>query len=163
MPLTRITTDSSPSYSPQKLYDNQSHLYTLYSLYPLFISMASATVQLPTADKPTLLTTQPVQTPQDKPRHIQTTLNYFKDHPDGSPPTPNYVGDPTAYRLQPIETAPATIHDVSGHELDYTLDANGFQFYYHTSAEKDFLDDEQIKRVYYPETEQLLKDAYVQP
>ncbi|OJJ60389.1 hypothetical protein ASPSYDRAFT_148263 [Aspergillus sydowii CBS 593.65] len=121
--------------------------------------MASATVQLPTADKPTLLTTQPVQTPQDKPRHIQTTLNYFKDHPDGSPPTPNYVGDPTAYRLQPIETAPATIHDVSGHELDYTLDANGFQFYYHTSAEKDFLDDEQIKRVYYPETEQLLKDA----
>ncbi|KAL4869860.1 hypothetical protein BDV12DRAFT_208184 [Aspergillus spectabilis] len=62
-------------------------------------------------------------------------------------------------RTQPIETIPVTIHDVSGRELDYTLDGNGFQYYYHSSAEKDFLDDEQIKRVYYPETEQLLKDA----
>ncbi|KAL4782876.1 amino acid permease-domain-containing protein [Aspergillus varians] len=96
---------------------------------------------------------------EQKPHHVQTTLNFFKDHEDGSPPSPNYVNQPESYRSQPIETAPATIHDVSGHELDYTLDGNGFQFYYHTSAEKDFLDDEQIKRVYYPETEQLLKDA----
>ncbi|KAL4940966.1 hypothetical protein BDV06DRAFT_230017 [Aspergillus oleicola] len=56
-------------------------------------------------------------------------------------------------------TIPATITDVAGKELDYTLDGNGFQFYYHESKEKEFLDDEQIKRVYYPETEQLLKDA----
>ncbi|KAL4913329.1 amino acid permease-domain-containing protein [Aspergillus aurantiobrunneus] len=96
---------------------------------------------------------------EERPRHVQTTLNFFKDHEDGSPPTPNYVGDGETYRKQPIETAPATVHDISGHELDYTLDGNGFQFYYHTSDEKDFLDDEQIRRVYYPETEQLLKDA----
>ncbi|KAL3440523.1 amino acid permease-domain-containing protein [Aspergillus insuetus] len=65
----------------------------------------------------------------------------------------------TATKLQPIETIPVTIHDISGHELEYTLDGNGFQYYYHESAEKEFVDDEQIKKVYYPETEQLLKDA----
>ncbi|KAL5334153.1 amino acid permease-domain-containing protein [Aspergillus crustosus] len=94
-----------------------------------------------------------------KPHDVQTTLNFFKDHEDGSPPSPNIVGDAQAYRTQPIETIPVTVHDVSGKELDYTLDGNGFQYYYHASAEKDFIDDEQIKRVYYPETEQLLKDA----
>ncbi|KAL2825085.1 amino acid permease-domain-containing protein [Aspergillus cavernicola] len=103
---------------------------------------------------------QPLQPPSsDKPHHVQTTLNFFKDHEDGSPPTPNYVKDPGSYQKQPIETIPVTIHDVTGHELDYTLDGNGFQYYYHSSEEKDFLDDEQIKRIYYPETEQLLKDA----
>ncbi|KAL2867369.1 putative methionine permease [Aspergillus lucknowensis] len=96
---------------------------------------------------------------EERPHHVQTTLNFFKDHEDGSPPTPNIVGDMQTYNKQPTETIPVTIHDISGHELEYTLDGNGFQIYYHESVEKDFLDDEQIKRVYYPETEQLLKDA----
>ena len=43
----------------------------------------------------------------------------------------------------------------------YTLDSHGFQIYPHTATEKDFVDDEQIKAGYYPETEQLLKDASV--
>ncbi|KAB8269553.1 amino acid permease-domain-containing protein [Aspergillus minisclerotigenes] len=62
------------------------------------------------------------------------------------------------YERPSVELA-VTVHDVSGHELDYTLDKNGFQYYYHESREKDFLDDEKIAREYYPETEQLLKDA----
>jgi hypothetical protein len=125
--------------------------------------MASATIQTPLPPSTSsLLTTQTqpvVDSPSDKPHHVQTTLNFFADHPDGSPPTPNIVGDAEAYRKQPIETIPVTIHDISGHELEYTLDGNGFQYYYHESAEKEFVDDEQIKRVYYLETEQLLKDA----
>lgn len=127
--------------------------------------MASATVQLSAgAHEPSLRTTNPIiSSPSEKPHHVQTTLNFFKDHEDGSPPTPNYAGSTDSYRKQPHEIFPVTIHDVSGHELDYTLDKNGFQYYYHTSAEKDFLDDEHIKRIYYPETEQLLKDAYVSP
>ena len=43
----------------------------------------------------------------------------------------------------------------------YTLDSHGFQIYPHAATEKDFVDDEQIKAGYYPETEQLLKDASV--
>ncbi|RAK80176.1 putative methionine permease [Aspergillus fijiensis CBS 313.89] len=60
---------------------------------------------------------------------------------------------------RPSESVPTTIHDVSGHEAEYTLDGNGFQFHPHVSAEKDFLDDEQIKRVYYPEVDRLLKEV----
>jgi len=37
------------------------------------------------------------------------------------------------------------------------LDKTGFQIVKHASAEKDFLDDDQIKKVYYPEVEELLK------
>lgn len=53
------------------------------------------------------------------------------------------------------------IHDISGDEKKYTLDSHGFQIENHTSKEKDFLDDDKLKAEYYPETEQLLKDAYV--
>ncbi|KAF2174948.1 hypothetical protein K469DRAFT_743521 [Zopfia rhizophila CBS 207.26] len=60
---------------------------------------------------------------------------------------------------RPFERHPITVHDVTGKEKEYTLDGNGFQFHEHTSVEKDFLDDEQIKAQYYPETEQLLKDV----
>ena len=51
------------------------------------------------------------------------------------------------------------VKDISGEEHKYTLDSHGFQIYKHESNEKTFLDDEKIKAEYYPETEQLLKDA----
>lgn len=51
------------------------------------------------------------------------------------------------------------VHDIAGDEDRYTLDSHGFQIYRHESKEKDFLDGEKIKAEYYPETEQLLKDA----
>ncbi|KAJ6164080.1 hypothetical protein N7470_002752 [Penicillium chermesinum] len=120
--------------------------------------MASAAIQTPGGHAGTALAT-PVGVPVgEKPHHVQTTLNFFKENPDGSEPTPNYAGKPESYNRE-HDTLPALIHDVSGHELDYSLDKQGFQFYYHESAEKDFLNDEKIQRQYYPETEQLLKDA----
>ena len=122
--------------------------------------MASAAVQLPTGPDSSLLTQKsqaPIQI-SDKPRHVQTTLHFIKEVPDGSHLAPSYVGKPETYERPSVEV-PVTVHDVSGRELDYTLDSNGFQFYYHESKEKDFVDDEKIKREYYPEVEQLLKDA----
>ncbi|RAK99607.1 uncharacterized protein BO80DRAFT_409804 [Aspergillus ibericus CBS 121593] len=107
---------------------------------------------------PTTLLTPPPPSGSSGPHHVQTTLNFIKELPDGSHLAPAYVGVPSSYE-RPSTELPVTVHDVSGHELDYTLDSHGFQFYYHTSAEKDFLDDEKIKREYYPEIEQLLKDA----
>ena len=38
-------------------------------------------------------------------------------------------------------------------------DANGFAFVPHRSAVKDFFDDEEVRRVYYPEVERIVKDA----
>jgi hypothetical protein len=94
-----------------------------------------------------------------QPHHVATTLNYYKDPGDGSEPHPSYVGKPETY-YRPPETLDVTVHDVRGHEDQYSLDKNGFQVYSHVSLEKDFVDEEQIKAQYYPETEQLLKDAY---
>ncbi|KAF2010134.1 hypothetical protein BU24DRAFT_357228 [Aaosphaeria arxii CBS 175.79] len=69
------------------------------------------------------------------------------------------LNDGTTTYERPFESHKATVRDVRGRESEYTLDGNGFEFYKHTSEEKDFLDEEQIKSRYYPETEQLLKDA----
>ncbi|KAJ5473526.1 hypothetical protein N7475_003092 [Penicillium sp. IBT 31633x] len=119
--------------------------------------MASAAVQLP-GSSGSLLAERPQIPVAERPHHVQTTLNFVKENEDGSPPEPSYVGRPETYD-RPVVAIPATIHDISGHELDYTLDSHGFQIYYHESQEKDFLDDEKLKREYYAETEQLLKDA----
>ncbi|KAJ5824539.1 hypothetical protein N7447_006879 [Penicillium robsamsonii] len=119
--------------------------------------MASAAVQLPSSHG-SLTSEKPGVSVSEKPHHVQTILNYFKENEDGSPPAPSYVGRPETYD-RPVYPLAATIHDISGHELDYKLDSHGFQLYYHESQEKDFLDDEKIKTAYYAETEQLLKDA----
>jgi hypothetical protein len=121
--------------------------------------MASAAVQV-SGGHGSILAQKPSVPVSEKPHHVQTILNFLKENEDGSPPSPTIIGKPETFN-KPSVSLPVTIHDVSGHELDYSLDGNGFQFYYHESTEKDFLDDEKIKKEYYPETEQLLKDAYV--
>ena len=89
---------------------------------------------------------------------VDTILKYYKPNADGSPPAPTYVDRPETYN-RPSEEHNVTVRDVRGRESEFTLDGNGFQFYKHTSVEKDFVDDDKIKAQYYPETEQLLKDA----
>lgn len=56
--------------------------------------------------------------------------------------------------------AEVEVTDISGSEAKYTLDSHGFQIVGHKSKEVEFLDEDQIKSSYYPETEQLLKDVY---
>ncbi|KAH9895347.1 hypothetical protein F4778DRAFT_794211 [Xylariomycetidae sp. FL2044] len=122
--------------------------------------MASADVQLPTA-VPSLIPSSDiasVDAGQPAPHHVDTTLNFHKDNEDGSPPAPTYTTQPETYN-RPTETHNVRITDVSGREAEFTLDGNGFQFHRRPAQEKDFLDDDHIKAVYYPETEQLLKDV----
>ncbi|KAF2095232.1 hypothetical protein NA57DRAFT_45042 [Rhizodiscina lignyota] len=122
--------------------------------------MASAAVQLPPS-APHLngpLSAVGVETKGAGPRDVVTKLNYYKDPGDGSPPVPSYVGKPDTYN-RPVDTRTVTVHDVRGRETEPHLDTTGFQFLKHESIEKDFTDDEQIKKQYYPEVEQLLKDT----
>ena len=124
--------------------------------------MAQAAVQQPgghsTSFEP--LTAQLRGSPATQPEkhHVHTTLNYYKEAADGSPPAPSYVGKPETYE-RPTQPLDVTVTDIRGDEKDYTLDKNGFQIHRHTSVEKDFVDDNQIRRQYYPEVERLLKDA----
>jgi hypothetical protein len=69
-----------------------------------------------------------------------------------------FTRKPETYE-RPSQSLDVTVSDISGNENKYNLDNHGFQIYKHASTEKDFLDDEKIKAEYYPETEQLLKDA----
>jgi hypothetical protein len=137
--------------------------------YPQINSVTSATGTMATAAvisaSPTLVldpridksSSAPTKTgPQD----VHTVLHYYKPNEDGSPPHPTYVDRPETYE-RPFEVHPVTVQDVRGRELEYTLDRSGFQLHSHTTNEKDFIDDEQIKSGYYTETEKLLKDVYV--
>lgn len=87
---------------------------------------------------------------------VHTSLNYYLD--DGNPPRPTYVGKPETYERTP-DPLSVTVHDIRGEENHFNLDKQGFLIYPHISKEKDFIDEEKIKAEYYPEVEQLLKEA----
>jgi len=125
--------------------------------------MATATVQHPSTALPRSTDTAnfdrlAVNNASPKPRNVQTTLHYYKPNADGSPPEPSIVGRPETYE-RPADSHEVTIHDVRGRESEFSLDKQGFQIVKRAATEKKFLDDEDIKASYYPEVEQLLKDA----
>lgn len=66
-----------------------------------------------------------------------------------------YVNRPETYD-RPFEVHPVQVSDARGSKSKYTLDGSGFPFYEYTANEKDFLDEEKIKRGYYVGIEQLL-------
>lgn len=93
---------------------------------------------------------------------VSAQLKFYAPPPDGSKPW-NYVEDPP--EGQPkfnfgFAEHDVTIDDIRGREHHFNLDNNAFETVGGVvSAEHDFADDEHIKRVYYPEVEQLLLDS----
>ncbi|KUJ15330.1 uncharacterized protein LY89DRAFT_686093 [Mollisia scopiformis] len=90
------------------------------------------------------------------------TLNYFRPPEDGSVPF-NFVekqpeGQPQRNFGDFDVQVPIT--DIRGRESEYTLDKDAFAVVSGVpeSAERDFVDDESIKKNYYPEVEKLLLD-----
>lgn len=75
-------------------------------------------------------------------------VNYTYEPPPG---IPQQNGKYQAHQL-PIRNARPIIGDLS-------LDREGFALVEHRSAVRDFYDEDEICRVYYPEAEQLLKDV----
>jgi len=88
-------------------------------------------------------------------------LNFFQDPADGAKPF-NYVepqpeGQPQ--RNFGINQVELELNDIRGREKDFYLDKDAFEVVQGVSSEeKDFVDDEHIKKVYYPEVEKLLLD-----
>jgi len=90
------------------------------------------------------------------------TLNYFKPPEDGSKPF-NYVekqpeGHPQRNFGDANYQVPFT--DIRGRESQYNLDKDAFAVILGVpeSAEKEFRDEESVKKNYYPEVEQLILD-----
>jgi hypothetical protein len=80
--------------------------------------------------------------PREKPR------TYTYDPPSGQPRT-TAVNEP--HRVQ-ISNARPILREVS-------LDEEGFGLLQHKSRVRDFHDDDEVRRVYYKEAEQLLKEV----
>lgn len=60
---------------------------------------------------------------------------------------------------RPSVSIDVVVQDITGHEDEYTLDKNGFQFVHHISQEKNFDDEGRITSEYYAEVELLLKEV----
>ena len=96
------------------------------------------------------------------PHDVPTILNYYTPDKNSDEAPYQYVYDPPAGKPNTnigAEPHDVIIRDARGREEEYglSLDTSGFQFVKHVSAEKDFLDEERIKTVYYKEVEELLK------
>lgn len=93
-----------------------------------------------------------------QPRDVHTTLNYSTFTTSETPYTYVYTPPDNKPRtnLAP-EAHPTIIHDIRGKEDTVSLDQNGFAFVKYPSEEREFVDEERIKSVYYKEVEELLK------
>ena len=92
------------------------------------------------------------------PRNLAATLHYLK----------RGLEKPAYYRIEPPPGVPkwngiddpheVRIEDARGRESEFTLDRNGFALVKAPTAVFNFYDPDEIKRVYYPEVEKLLRD-----
>jgi len=92
------------------------------------------------------------------PKTLTSTLHYLKRGTE----------KPAAYRIEPPPGVPrwngvddprdVTIEDARGREAVFTLDRNGFALVKAPTAFSDFYSPEEIKGVYYPEVERLVRD-----
>jgi hypothetical protein len=91
------------------------------------------------------------------PDTIEATLNYIVD--DGSKIF-TIVGSPGGSDTRSGGTADphrVTIHNGRRAAEDFALERNGFRFVRHDTKVADFYDEAEIRRVYYPEMEALIK------
>jgi len=97
--------------------------------------------------------------PAAQAKSLTTTLNYLKrgaekpafyrtDPPPGQPRW-NAIDDPHQVKVE----------DARGRDSEFTLDRNGFALVGAPTSVTDFYDPQEIKHVYYPEVERLLRET----
>ncbi|MHC5615633.1 MAG: CmcJ/NvfI family oxidoreductase [Nostoc sp.] len=75
-------------------------------------------------------------------------VNYTYEPPAGIPPT-----------NASYQTHKLPIYNARSISENISLDKEGFAFTGHTTNVRDFYDEDEVRRVYYPEAEQLLKEV----
>jgi hypothetical protein len=91
------------------------------------------------------------------PDTIEATVNYLLD--TGEMPW-TYSGGPGSTDVRyggAPDPRKVVIHDGRPHVAEFTLDRDGFRFVRHDTKVHDFLDEDEVRRVYYPEMEALVK------
>jgi hypothetical protein len=92
-------------------------------------------------------------------RPITATLHYLKR---GAEKPARYVTDPPpgVPRWNGIDDPhDVRIEDARGREAEFTLDCNGFALIKAPTVVRDFYSADEVKQVYYPEVERLLRDT----
>jgi hypothetical protein len=93
------------------------------------------------------------------PPSVQAPINYLapiSDKPYSYTYTPPAGVSPTNRQVTAVVMA---VHDAREIAGSLSLDREGFVLTHHVSAVRDFYDDAEVKAVYYPECEWLLRDA----
>ena len=93
----------------------------------------------------------------DAPDTIEATLNYLLD--TGEMPW-TWSGGPGSTEVKSggeRDPHQVTLHNGRPHAAGFGLDTTGFRFIRHDTKVADFYDDAEIRRVYYPEMEALIK------
>ena len=93
---------------------------------------------------------------------VSTTADLFYAlEPEGGVRAYQYVDvdPPTGEKARnfELEAKSVVIENIRGKEDSASLDSTGFQFYKHTSKLTTFDNDEEIRRVYFPESIELIK------
>jgi len=94
---------------------------------------------------------------ETEPHFIEAAVNYLVD--DGVQPF-TYTGGPGSTEVRSGGTiVPRKVRIENGrlHESEFALERTGFRFVHHDTKVKDFFDEAEIRRVYYPEMEALIK------
>src|SRR5215510_9236911 len=89
---------------------------------------------------------------------VKAELNYLA--PTSTRPR-TYTYDPPAGEARTTtvnEPHTVTISDVRPIQHEVSLDEHGFELVQHLSAVRDFHNEQEVKAIYYPEAEQILKD-----
>ena len=128
-----------------------------HSIWPYFTRTAdylvASLVQL------SLITKSKGSTTTDhRPHDVLAEFNYHKDLPEGQAYPTIYVTRPETQMFS-MCTEQMMVRDIRGEEEKFTLDTTGFEVSHHVSKEKNFSDDTEIEKVYYPEIEALLKST----
>jgi hypothetical protein len=93
----------------------------------------------------------------DAPQTIQATVNYVVN--DGTRIF-TYTGGPGSTEVKSQGTVDAqrvTMHNARPHWDEFDLERDGFRYVVHPTKMQDFFDADEIKRVYYPEMVELVK------
>jgi len=91
--------------------------------------------------------------------HVEAELHYLA--PMSERPR-NYTYDPppgVARSNSTDEAHVVPVYSLRPIVADVSLDREGFGLLHHASAVRDFYDDDEVRRVYYPEAEQALAEA----
>ncbi len=97
--------------------------------------------------------------PQAEPQAVEAPLRYLINldvKPVSHNPPP---GGGLPRRDGNYDDVTVTVADARAAARDFSLDREGFELVHHESAVSDFYDDDEVRAVYYPEVERLLKQA----